>query len=169
MADQAEALQDQVRGMRRYALALTGNPVDADDLVQESLQRVLAVMRQGRVVQNLRAYLFSVLHNTWMDHCTRHATSLPHLPLEDGAMELPTPANQHSHAEWRALVLALDQLPPEQREVLLLVGLEGFSYQEASTALAIPLGTVMSRLSRGREALRRLLDAEEDYDRRRAP
>lgn len=168
MGDPAEALHDEVRGMRRYALALTGNPVDADDLVQESLQRVLKVMRKGKKVDNLRAYLFSVLHNTWVDQCTRHSKSMPHVPIDDGSVELPLPANQHASAEWRAATTAIGQLPAEQREVLLLVGLEGFSYQEAASALSVPLGTVMSRLSRGREALRRLMDSEEDETRRRA-
>lgn len=167
MGDPAEALHDEVRGMRRYALALTGNSIDADDLVQESLQRVLKVMRRGQKVENLRAYLFSILHNTWVDHCTRHANSMPHVPIDDGKLELPLPANQQASAEWRATVIAIGQLPIDQREVLLLVGLEGFSYQEAASTLAVPVGTVMSRLSRGREALRRLMDAEDDESRRR--
>lgn len=153
--------------MRRYALALTGNPTDADDLVQESLQRVLRVMRRGQKVDNLRAYLFSVLHNAWVDHKTRHANSLPHVTLDDGGMELPQAANQQASAEWRAAIRAIGQLPMEQREVLLLVALEGFSYQEAATSLSVPLGTIMSRLSRAREALRRLMDAEADDSRRR--
>lgn len=153
--------------MRRYALALTGNHIDADDLVQESLQRVLKIMRKGQKVENLRAYLFSVLHNAWVDHCTKHANSMPHVPLDDSSLELPLPANQYASAEWRAATTAIGQLPVDQREVLLLVGLEGFSYQEAASALAVPLGTVMSRLSRGREALRRLMDSEDDESRRR--
>ena len=82
-------------------------------------------------------------------------------------MELPQAANQQASAEWRATVIAIGQLPIDQREVLLLVGLEGFSYQEAASTLAVPVGTVMSRLSRGREALRRLMDAEDDESRRR--
>ncbi|MDF2096712.1 RNA polymerase sigma factor [Aquibaculum arenosum] len=166
MGDPAERLIEEVRGLRRYALALTGSATDADDLVQESLQRVLAVLRKGAKVNNLHGYLYSVAHNTWMEQRARPSGAFAHLSLEDLDLQLPLAANQPARAEWHAMAQALQALPREQREVLLLIGLEGFSYKEAAALLSVPIGTVMSRLSRARVALRHALDGKRTHQRR---
>jgi RNA polymerase sigma-70 factor (ECF subfamily) len=102
----------------------------------------------------MRAYLFSTLHNVFID-TTRRERRMPSDYLsEDLLASLTSPANQQKRLELRDTIAALEKLPIEQREVVLLVGLEGLSYLETAKALGIPVGTVMSRLSRGREALR---------------
>ncbi len=156
-----EALGDRmaghVKGLRRYAIALTGDPADADDLVQESLTRVLAKIEEGAEVRNLRTYLFSTLHNLRMDQLSRKRITGIQVPLEDVAAKLSAPANQQAGLMGQDMAMALNKLPEQQREVLLLIGLEGAGYQQAADILDIPLGTVMSRLSRARGSLRRLM------------
>lgn len=158
----APDLVEHVGALRRYARALTGNPVDADDLVQECLARVLAQMRAWREVRDIRAYLFTTLHNVFIDARRRRRNAGAEVPLDEtaGGTVVPTPmvvpASQIARLEVRDMLSALGRIPSEQREVVLLVGLEGMSYIEAAEILGIPIGTVMSRLSRGREALRQL-------------
>jgi RNA polymerase sigma-70 factor (ECF subfamily) len=156
----AEELVSHVTSLRRYALLLVGNGSDADDAVQEALTRVLARARGWGAIDDLRAYLFSTLHNVFIDS-TRRAKRMPSDFLsEDVLASLITPADQHKRLELRDTLLALAKLPVEQREVVLLVGLEGLSYQDTAKALDIPVGTVMSRLSRGREALRAMTNRD---------
>ena len=156
----AEELVGHVTSLRRYAMLLMGNPTDADDAVQETLTRVLARSRTWDVIEDMRAYLFSTLHNVFVD-TTRRERRMPSDFLSEELLEqLISPANQQKRLELRDTVIALAKLPIEQREVVLLVGLEGLSYLETAKALDIPLGTVMSRLSRGREALRAMTNRE---------
>lgn len=161
-ADGATDLVEHVGALRRYARALAGNPADADDLVQECLVKVLAQMRAWREVRDLRAYLFTTLHNVFIDARRRQRSTGIEISIDDtsGRMALPShmvvPASQVARLEVRDMLSALGRIPGEQREVVLLVGLEGMSYLQAAEILGIPIGTVMSRLSRGREALRQL-------------
>lgn len=145
-----------VAALRRYALLLVGDSSDADDLVQECLLRVIAHTKSWRPVRDLRAYLFTTLHNVFVDGHRRRRTRSTEVPIETVLADLVAPPRQTKWMEVRDMVSALGQLSAEQREVVLLVGLEGMSYLEAANVLGIPVGTVMSRLSRGREALRRL-------------
>lgn len=145
-----------VSALRRYALLLSGDAADADDLVQECLLKVIAHTKAWRPVRDLRAYLFTTLHNVFVDGHRRRRTRSTEVPIETVLADLVAPPRQTKWMEVRDMVSALGQLSPEQREVVLLVGLEGMSYLEAANVLGIPVGTVMSRLSRGREALRRL-------------
>jgi len=154
--DLSPDIVEHVGALRRYARALVGNRADADDLVQECLARVLAQMRAWREVRDLRAYLFTTLHNVFVDNGRRRRTAGAEVPIEDEAARLVMPATQTVRLEVRDLMTALGQIPREQREVVLLVGMEGMSYVEAAQVLGVPIGTVMSRLSRGREALRQL-------------
>jgi RNA polymerase sigma-70 factor (ECF subfamily) len=149
-------ITEHIISLRRYARVLVGNSADADDLVQECVARVLAQMRAWRPVRDLRAYLFATLHNVFIDGNRRRRAASLEIPIEDATASIVIPANQMLRLELRDLLEALSQIPPEQREVVLLVGLEGMSYLEAANVLGVPIGTVMSRLSRGREALRRL-------------
>lgn len=153
--DLANGLQDHIRGLRRYAMALVGNPVEADDLVQEALKRALVYIRAGREIRDIRAYLFTVLHNVRVDQVSKATKNGPHVPIEEIGIQLACPPRQDMRLGYRDLSKALTRLPAQQREVILLVGLEGLSYRSAAEVLGIPIGTVMSRLNRGRENLRR--------------
>lgn len=157
----AEELVFHVASLRRYALLLVGNATDADDAVQETLARVLAKTNAWHVIDDLRAYLFSTLHNVFIDTTRREMRIAGEVLTEHVLESLTSPSNQQKRLELRDTILALAKLPIEQREVVLLVGLEGLSYIEASEALAIPVGTVMSRLSRGREALRMMTNRDQ--------
>lgn len=151
-----ERVLEHVTALRRYALLLVGNPHDADDLLQETLARVLVHLRAFRPVRDLRAYLYATMHNLFVDGHRRQRNTNHDVEVEEVIERLVAPASQLDRLELRDLVRALGRIPDEQREVVLLVGFEGLSYNEAARVLDIPIGTVMSRLSRGREALRRL-------------
>jgi RNA polymerase sigma-70 factor (ECF subfamily) len=153
----AHEITSHVAALRRYALVLVGDSTEADDLVQECLSRVLAHMRGWRPVRDLRAYLFTTLHNVFVDASRRQKARRGDVPLENAIATLSLPATQLKRLEFRDLMTALGKLPTQQREVVLLIGLEGMSYIEAARVLGVPIGTVMSRLSRGREALRELM------------
>jgi len=146
--------------LRRYARALTGNASAADDLVQDALERALVKQALWREGSDLRAWLFTIMHNVFVNQ-VRSAAARRTVALDDAAAELPSP--QHAdRLEIRDLDAAMQTLPDEQRVVVLLVGLEQLTYDEAAIVLDVPIGTVMSRLSRGRERLRRLLQGLPD-------
>ena len=144
--------------LRRYARSLVFDTSAADDLVQTTLERSLAHWHQFDQRRDILLWTVSIAHNAFMDDRRRHAR----LPLADAGDQqadlLPAPGVD---VGLRIdLIAALRQLPLEQREPLLLVSLEQMSYAECAEALAIPIGTVMSRVSRGRAALRELLDGK---------
>lgn len=157
-ADQRE-LEDHIRALRRYAYALVGRSANADDLVQETLKRAIGHLREGKEIHNLRSYLLTVLHNARNDYLAQERRLGKTLPLDEG-VELSIPASQLGHIQCREVAEIIDTLPEDQREVLLLVGLEGTTYQDATKILHIPIGTVMSRLNRGRNAIRGRLGME---------
>lgn len=146
-------LHTHISSLRRYAMALVGNPADADDLVQETLQKAIAYMQKGRTIRNLRGYLFTILHNTRISRLRRQENGIPHVSVDDVATGLSVEANQHHRAELRALLREVANLREEQRQVILLVCVEGLTYREAAAVIGIPIGTVMSRLARARQAL----------------
>src|SRR5471032_1598462 len=135
--------------LRRYARALTGDRDRAEDLVQDTLERALGKFHLWRHGSDLRACLFAIMHNVFINQLKARRE----LALDDAVEAGLESAPQADMLEVRDLDSALRRLPHEQREVVLLVGLEQFSYAEAAKALGIPMGTVMSRLSRGRERL----------------
>ncbi len=148
-----DEIEAAVPALRRYAHALTRNLDAADDLVQDCLER--AIRKRGLFGPRgpLRAWLFRILLNLYRNdlrHTRRHGT----VPLDDMAIEAATPANQHGRIALAEMARALDRLPGEQREALLLVVLDGVSYAEAAAILEVPIGTLMSRLGRARAALR---------------
>ena len=154
MPDPRERLLACLPRLRRYARALTGERCSADDLVQDTVERGWARLSQWRSTSDMRAWLFSIMHNLHVDQMRR-----PHLStveLEE-APPAPAPTSTSARLELRDVQTALALLPAEQREVLLLVALEEMTYEEVAGTLGIPLGTVMSRLSRGRERLRLLM------------
>lgn len=142
--------------LRRYALALLHNRALADDLVQDTLERALRKFSLFRRDSDLRAWLFTVMHNVYVNHV--RAAARRHVETVD-TIE-PTSTTTDDAATLRDLLSALERLAPEQREVVLLVGLEQLSYEETARVLDVPLGTVMSRLARGRERLRALMSGE---------
>jgi RNA polymerase sigma-70 factor (ECF subfamily) len=144
----------QIPHLRRYARALTRHELEADDLVQDTLERALRKFSLWKRGTNLRAWLFSVMHNLYVNQIRAKQETA----LLDDDLDIPVGGRQEEGLKIRDLSTSLLALPLEQREVLLLVGLEDFSYEEVAQTLDIPLGTVMSRLSRGRERLRGLLD-----------
>ena len=149
--DERHAIVDLIPRLRRYARALVGDRASADDLVQDTLERAWAKFHLYRSGTNLRAWLFTVMHNV---HVNRIRALHPTDALADETPETAQRAAQGDSLMVRDLDRALAKLPDEQREVLLLIALEDMSYDEAARALAIPIGTVMSRLSRARERLR---------------
>ncbi|MDD2879194.1 MAG: RNA polymerase sigma factor [Rhodoferax sp.] len=154
-----ELLVAQIPSLRRYARALTGNAWAADDLVQDTLERACSKWRLWLVGSNLRAWLFSVMHNLFINQLRQTAAG-QHLTLVDIAdvvNELQAP--ESDTGQTLDLQRCLLRLPPEQREVLLLVSMEDMSYAEVAKVTGVPIGTVMSRLSRARVRLQALLDA----------
>lgn len=145
--------------LRRYARALTGDRYRADDLVQDTVERALRKATLWRRGSRLDSWLLTLMHNIFVNQwrAERGDTSVP---LDQLPAEPATRAAQSDTLEVRDLQTALRRLPPEQRAVLLLVTLEEKSYQEAAAILDLPVGTVMSRLARARERLRRELSGE---------
>jgi RNA polymerase sigma-70 factor (ECF subfamily) len=154
MTDSAQVVA-LIPRLRRYALALVGDRAAADDLVQDTLERALNKFHLWRRGTDLRAWLFTVMHNVYVNQLRSRRE---YLALEGEALELPVRAAHDAPLEARDVTRALARLPVEQREVLLLVVLEDLSYEEAAGALGVPIGTVMSRLSRAREKLRALME-----------
>ena len=152
----AEEITALIPRLRRYARTLTGDRSFADDLVQDTLERAWGRIYLWRPGSDLRAWLFTIMHNLHVNQA-RTRRSEDSIDLRNEPMEFAARPSQEERLEIRDLTMALRRLPDEQREVLLLVGLEEMSYQEAAKVLAVPLGTVMSRLSRGRERLRALM------------
>ncbi|AWK86499.1 sigma-70 family RNA polymerase sigma factor [Azospirillum thermophilum] len=151
-------LGNQLRALRRYALALSRDRDDAEDLVQETLVRAISGAQGFRPEGDLRAWLFGILHNVHVSARRRDRVRTDSASSIEMLAQTSIPATQPGHVELRRTIEAFATLPEEQRQVLTLVAVEGMSYQEAATVLNIPLGTLMSRLARGREALRAATD-----------
>jgi RNA polymerase sigma-70 factor (ECF subfamily) len=151
-------LQTEIPRLRRYARALTRDASRADDLVQSCLVRALAKSHLWQPGTDLRAWLFTILHNQYVNDVRRAMREGTTIPVEDAAPTLTVPSTQGASLRLRDLDRALARLPEEQRQILLLVGLEGMRYEEVATVLNVPVGTVRSRLSRGRDMLRQLMD-----------
>ena len=147
----------QIPHLRRYARALLGDANLADDLVQDCLERAWSRLHLWREGSNLRTWLFAIMHNLHANSVRSAVRRPPPAPYDDVAFAVPSRATQEDALEVASLADALAHLPEEQRAVILLVGLEEMSYQEAASVLGVPIGTVMSRLHRGRERLRTLL------------
>ncbi|EPL10590.1 RNA polymerase sigma factor [Pseudomonas sp. CF161] len=144
--------------LRRFALSLTRNPSSADDLVQACLERALTSWADKRPDGDLRAWLFAILYRQFLDahrRSRRYARMLEFFTGRDDSQ----PSTERTVLAQSALA-AFDRLSTEQRALLLWVSVEGLSYKEVAEILDVPTGTVMSRLSRARQALRQLTDGE---------
>ncbi len=144
--------------LRRYARSLTGDAWAADDLVQDTLERACERWQLWSAGSDLRAWLFTLMHNLFVDSARRavRQQASQQVDVDDVAHELQSPAGVPDQA--MDLQRCLLRLPPEQREVLLLVTLQDLGYEEAARITGVPIGTVMSRLSRARARLRDLMD-----------
>ena len=154
-----QPIVDQIPGLRRYARVLTGDTWAADDLVQDTLERACSKWRLWSAGSDLRAWLFTVMHNLFanqMRRATRQGCGST-VDIDDVAHELAAPdANPGAALDLQRCLLCL---PQDQRAVLLLVSLEDMSYADVARITGVPIGTVMSRLSRARSRLQELLDA----------
>ena len=140
--------------LKRYARQLTRDPIAADDLVQDCLTRALGKIHLWDPGTDLRAWLFTILHNQHIGLARRDMRQRAHTQWLNSDSSCALAPTQGVQLELRDLERALAQLPEEQRSVILLIGLEGMGYEEAASAVNLPVGTVRSRVSRGREALR---------------
>jgi RNA polymerase sigma factor (sigma-70 family) len=146
--------------LRRYATALLHSAADADDLVQDCIERALARQETLREPESLGRWLKVILHNLYFTTLRRRGA--PSVPIEDFAEDLALSAPPEDRDRIRDLVRAMGALSTEHRQILLLISLEGMSYREIAETLDIPIGTVMSRLARARERLRSALEGAED-------
>ena len=149
--------------LRRYARALAGNRDDADDLVQDTLERAwtkASLWHGSAPVRDMRAWLFSIMHNLHVDGIRR--PKLATVTMDDDTPEVAMAPTQGERLAVLDLQAALDLLPTEQKEIVLLVALEDMTYADVAATLGIPIGTVMSRLSRGRERLRALMEGRDE-------
>lgn len=158
LASSSELIQHIPR-LRRYARALVRDASRADDLVQDTLERALVKLDLWRPDSDLRAWLFTLMHNLFVNQ-VRSIGNQPVCELDE-ANDVPVSGGQNEAMTARDIHAALARLPDEQREVMLLVGLEQFAYADAARILGVPLGTVMSRLSRARERMRQLLEGNQ--------
>ena len=166
----AELLEDYIPGLRRYAyVLLRGDREGADDLVQDSLERALSCWHQHRADGDLRGWIYTILYHRFVTDRRRQRRDLGHKSLSE-ILEAEQPGvegGQEGALARRDLLRGLVELPEEQRAVLLLVAVEDFSYREAARILGVPIGTVMSRLSRGREHLRQFMSGSRVCTRQR--
>jgi len=140
--------------LRRYARALTRNESQAEDLVQNALVRAYERQETFRPEASLKTWLFSILHNLFIDECRRQKTERQHTAAFVEIDLSQQGLSQETHVRLRQIENLFNQLPDDQRAVLYLVAVEGYAYEDAARALSIPVGTLMSRLGRARAALR---------------
>ncbi|MGA0532674.1 sigma-70 family RNA polymerase sigma factor [Hansschlegelia sp. KR7-227] len=163
----ADAMQDMIvlvepliPALRRYARSLLREPAAADDLVQDCLERAITRWGQRRSDGDVRSWLFAIIHNLAINRLRQSARRGAHVAIEDaGEAAVAHAPTQEDGVRHRDVVRALEGLSEDQRAVVLLVSVEGLSYAETAKALDVPIGTVMSRLSRGRERLQRILES----------
>lgn len=156
-------LEQEIPHLRRYARALTQDSARADDLVQDCLERALRKWTRWRMEGRLRSWLFRMLYRLYLNQLRSQGSRRKDRSLEDLPHEPSVPAQQAGHAECLDILHAMALIGPDQREAILLVALEDMSYDEAAWVLGIPVGTLRSRISRGRAQLRILCgDAPDD-------
>jgi RNA polymerase sigma-70 factor, ECF subfamily len=160
MSEMAALIEPHIPALRRYAFALIRDDATADDLVQDCLERAVSRWHLRRSDGDIRAWLFTILHNLFVSQRRQALRRGPHRALEDVEGETGIPSAQEHAIIHRDMLRALALLPEEQQSVLVLVGVEDLSYAEAASIVGVPVGTIMSRLSRARNRLRSLMDGE---------
>lgn len=164
MSDSLERLREQLvellPRLRRFARTLTRHADDADDVVQLALERALARHEQWDPASRLDSWVFGIIRNAWIDEIRARQRRGAHIDM-DALAETGVPDPNEAEADVMSVQDALARLPEEQRTAVMLVLVEGLSYKEAAAAMNVPIGTLTSRLARGREALQTLLSGEE--------
>jgi RNA polymerase sigma-70 factor (ECF subfamily) len=159
MEDRRQAIVEEIPRLRRYARVLLRDRDAADDLVQDSLERALSKMERWVVGESPRRWLLTIMHHLFVDQsrrAKRHVRAVIAMPETIDAIAIPPPqVDEFASVE---VLWALQQIGPERRAALVLVAVEGFSYADAANTLGIPVGTLTSRIARGREELRSILD-----------
>lgn len=161
MRQKSALLVEQIPSLRRYARALTGQADQADELVQDCLERAWSRLHLWRRGTTMRPWLFTIMHNLYVNAVRQRMNRPAMQPLDGMERDSAVRPLQEDAVEVRRLIQALDNLPNEQKQIILLVAVEEFSYREAAEITGVPIGTVMSRLSRARDALRKLRDGTE--------
>jgi len=158
MDDMLRQVEPLIPALRRYARSLLRNRAGADDLVQDCLERAISRWSQRRDGE-VRSWLFAILHNLAVDRFRKAATRGTHIPIDEASEnDFGEAAVQEQQLMYRDVMAKLARLPEDQRAVLLLVAVEDLSYADAAKVLDIPIGTVMSRLSRARERLQQEIE-----------
>ncbi len=156
-------LTDIIPSLRAFARGMCGNRDTADDLAQEAIMRAWAARDSYAAGTNFRAWMFMILRNHYFSYLRKNSRVVSCEP-ELAERVLVTGPGQHSHIDLADLEKALQKLPDDQREVLMLVGANGMSYQEAAEIVGCAIGTIKSRVARGRAALTLLVDGKESAD-----
>ena len=152
-------LANELPYLRRFGRALAGDPALADDLVQDCIERALNKSHLYDPARPLRAWLYAVLRNLFISGLRREGRSMVVKTVDDlVGVEGAVAAEQEDRMSVAFVADALDRLPPQHREVIVLVGLEEMSYRDVAEIINVPVGTVMSRLSRARASLRQILE-----------
>jgi RNA polymerase sigma-70 factor (ECF subfamily) len=159
MDSRKAAILAEIPRLRRYARALVRDRDAADDLVQDCLERALLRLDNWQTGENPRRWLFTIMHHLFIDQMrkVKRRAEVVMMTLDEQEA-LASPAHQPESVASREIMEALQAVSPDRRAALLMVGVEGFSYAEAANILGVPAGTLMSRIARGREELRGLLD-----------
>lgn len=147
-------IAQEIPRLRRYAAALTHDRDAVDDLVQDCLERAIRKRHQWRRHSSVRNWLYRILYTIYLNQKPRRDRTRRQVPLEGMAVPPSIAASQELHTACRDIADAMQMLPPDQRAAIVLTALEGLSYDEAARVMDIPIGTLRSRLSRGREQLR---------------
>jgi len=157
----------EIPRLRRYALSLVNEPETADDLVQDTLERAIRKRSHWRRHGSIRSWLYRILYNVFANRCAANAKYNCNVGLDD-APQLSSQPTQEDQVHCRDIAEAMQRLPQDQRAAIALTAIEGLSYDEAADVLDIPIGTLRSRLSRGREALRIMCPSQAHPDHREA-
>jgi RNA polymerase sigma-70 factor (ECF subfamily) len=160
MAQPERLIVREIPSLRAYARLLVGDRAQADDLVQECLERAWSRSHLFRAGADMRVWLFTILHNLHVSAIRQARRRPATIPLTEYQERLAVAPREDLRVELADLDRALTELPTEQRAAVLLVGAEDMSYEQAAAVLAIPVGTLMSRLHRGRKQLRILMGGE---------
>ncbi|MEX2615398.1 MAG: sigma-70 family RNA polymerase sigma factor [Alphaproteobacteria bacterium] len=168
MISRERQIIDQIPHLRRYARALVRDSEVADDLVQECLARAMGRLHAWQPTGTMRSWLFTILHNLHVNELRRDGRAPEIHSDSDGVDRESASGDPGAGLAVRDITAALAALPEEQRSVILLVGLEGLTYAEAASVADVPVGTVMSRLARGRERLREIMEFDSVTPLRRA-
>ena len=150
--------------LRRFAHTLSRHGADADDLTQATIERALRSRDQWQPGTRLDSWLYRIMRNLWIDTVRSRGRREKHEAPEDAAKDVGEDPREAMHAsmELQRAMSAMERLPDEQREVVALILIEGFGYREVSEMLDLPIGTVSSRLVRGRTALLEMLGGSAD-------